>query len=133
PEIFNRSSAPVNLTGWSFQSARISDQGFDSRIAYLSGVINPGEYRLIVANQLSSTGASLPAADFTPAQAFGMESSFGRVALVSTGNLLHQEYTRSDVVDLVGYGSATQSFEGVGPTGTLDDIHLAIRKQNGCQ
>jgi hypothetical protein len=134
-EIFNRSNAPVNLTGWSFQSARVTDQGFDSRIAFLGGIINPGEYRLIIANQLSPLGAALPAADFVPGTLFGMESSFGRVALVSTGNLLHTDYNRSDVVDLVGYGNfnPNPSFEGVAPTGVLDDIHVAVRKQGGCQ
>jgi hypothetical protein len=133
-EIFNRSNHPVNLTGWSFQSARVSDQGFDSRIVLLSGTMNPGEYRLIIANQLSPTGAVLPAADFVPSAPFGMESSFGRVCLVSTQNLVHTDYTRSDVVDLVGYGNynPNPSFEGVAPTGTLDDIHLAVRKQGGC-
>ncbi|MBI1189958.1 MAG: hypothetical protein GC200_04660 [Tepidisphaera sp.] len=131
--LFNRSSSPVNLTGWSFQSARVSDAGFDSRIVNLSGIIGPGEYRLIVTNQPSATGAALPPADFTPATLFGMESSFGRVALVSTGNLLHSDYTRFDVVDLVGYGQLAQSFEGVGPTPALDDIHSAVRKNGGCQ
>ena len=132
-ELFNRSNVPVNLTGWSFQSARVSDAGFDFRIVPLSGIINPGEYRLIVANQLSTTGAVLPAADFVPGIPFGMESSFGRVALVSTTNLLHADYHRADVVDLVGYGTEAQSFEGVAATGTLDDVHLAVRKDSGCQ
>jgi hypothetical protein len=131
-EIFNRSGLPVSLDGWSFQSARVSDQGFDSRIAYLSGTINPGEYRLIVTNQLSQVGAALPSADFTPTPAFGMESSFGRVALVSSTNLLHQDYTRADVVDLVGYGVLAQSFEGVAPTGALSDVLVAVRKEGGC-
>ena len=131
--LFNRSSAPVDLTGWSLQSARVSDAGFDSRIVNLSGIIGPGEYRLVITNQRSLTGATIPPADFTADTLFGMESSFGRVALVSTTNLVHSDYTRADVVDLVGYGQLAQSFEGVGPTGTLDDIHSAVRKMNGCQ
>ena len=132
-EIFNRSGTPVDLTGWSFQSARVTDQGFDSRIAFLSGVINPGEYRLIVTNQLSPTGAVLPAADFTPATAFGMESSFGRVVLVASTVLVGTDYDRPDVVDLVGYGQLAQSFEGVAPTAALSNTLVAVRKNNGCQ
>ena len=138
--LFNRSSSPVNLTGWSFQSARVSDVGFDNRIVNLSGIIGPGEYRLIIANQPSATGAVVDVfengasrTDFTPAVRFGMESSFGRVVLCSTGQLLGTDFTRSDVVDLVGYGQLAQSFEGVAPTGTLDDIHSAVRKLGGCQ
>ena len=132
-EIFNRSGTPVDLTGWSFQSARVSDQGFDNRIAFLSGVINPGEYRLIVTNQLSPTGAVLPSADFTPATAFGMESSFGRVALVASTVLVGTDYDRPDVVDLVGYGQLAQSFEGVAPTPALSNTLVAVRKNGGCQ
>jgi len=133
-ELFNRSGSAVSLNGWSFQSARISDvSGFSSRIALLSGVINPGEYRLIRTNQIATVGAAIPAADFVADPLFGMESSFGRVVLVSSTNLVNNEFTRGDVVDLVGYGSATDSFEGVGPTGTLGDILYAQRKQGGCQ
>lgn len=132
-EIYNRSDCPVNMTGWSFQSARVSDQGFDSRIVFLGGIINPGEYRLIVTNQLSPLGAVLPAADFVPNQAFGMESSFGRVALVSSANLLHTDTSRFDVVDIVGYGQLAQTFEGVAPTGSLGDTFVAVRKNGGCQ
>ncbi len=132
-EIFNRSGAPVDLTGWSFQSARVTDQGFDSRIALLGGIINPGEYRLIVTNQLSPTGAVLPPADFTPATAFGMESSFGRVVLVSSTVLVGTDYDRPDVVDLVGYGQLAQSFEGVAPTAALSNTLVAVRKSDGCQ
>ena len=132
-EIFNRSASAVDLTGWSFQSARISDAGFDSRIVLLSGVINPGEYRLIITNLVSMTGGTLPSPDFSPNPLFGMESSFGRVALVSTTNLLHAETNRADIVDIVGYGSASQTFEGVGPTATLGDVLVAVRKDGGCQ
>ncbi len=135
-EIFNRSSAPVSLDGWSFQSARITDlTGFVNRICLLSGVINPGEYRLIATNQLAgaSGGAIIPTPDFRPAVPFGMESSFGRVVLVSTSNLVGTEFTRSDVVDLVGYGFGVDSFEGVAAAGTLSDILYAQRKQGGCQ
>ncbi len=132
-EIFNRSGVPINLDGWSFQSARVTDQGFDSRIALLSGTIEPGEYRLIVTNQLSPTGAALPPADFRPGTLFGMESGSGRVALVSSTNLLHTDFARSDIVDVVGYGSDCPTFEGVGPAGTLSDILVAVRRGGGCQ
>ena len=132
-EIFNRSDTPIDLTGWSFQSCRVSDAGFDSRIVNLSGIINPGEYRLIVTNQLSATGEVLPPADFTADTLFGMESSFGRVALVASQDLIHEDFTRADIIDIVGYGSQSETFEGVAPTGTLSDITLAVRKNGGCQ
>jgi hypothetical protein len=132
-EIFNRSGFPIDLTGWSFQSARVSDQGFDNRIAFLSGVINPGEYRLIVTNQLAPTGAVLPAADFTPATLFGMENNSGRVVLVSSTDLVGTDYTRPDVVDHVGYGTDSPSFEGVAAAPTASNIEVVVRKQGGCQ
>jgi hypothetical protein len=132
-QIFNRSTIPVDLTGWSFQSCRVSDAGFDSRIALLSGVIQPGQYRLIVCSNPVATGAVLPSADFTADPPFNMESSSGRTALVSTTNLIHQDFTRPDIVDMVGYGTDCQTFEGVGAVGALSDFTVAIRKQGGCQ
>jgi hypothetical protein len=132
-QIFNRSTINVDLTGWSFQSCRVSDAGFDSRIALLSGVIHPGEYRLIVCSNPVQTGAVLPTADFTADPPFNMESSSGRTALVSTTNLIHEDFTRSDIVDLVGYGTDCQTFEGVGAVGALSDFTVAVRKQGGCQ
>lgn len=132
-ELFNRSTIPINLTGWSFQSCRISDQGFDSRIAFLSGIINPGEYRLIVTNQLSATGAQLPTPDFQASPNFGMESQFGRVALSRSSALLHSNFNSTDIVDFVGYGSQAQNFEGIGPTGTLSDVLVAVRRDGGCR
>jgi hypothetical protein len=133
-EIFNRSDRPYNLTGWSFQSARVGESGFDTRMVPLSGIIQPGQYKLIITNQRSSTvGVAVPAADFTAPTPFGMESSFGRVALASTTTFIGTDYTRGDVVDLVGYGQLAQSYEGVAPTPPLGDIYMAVRKQNGCQ
>jgi hypothetical protein len=132
-QIFNRSASPVDMTGWSFQSCRVSDAGFDSRICLLSGTINPGEYRLIVCSTPVSTGAVLPPADFMPNPPFNMESASGRTALVRTSNLLHEDFTRSDIVDLVGYGTDCQTYEGVAPVGGLSDYTVAVRKQGGCQ
>lgn len=135
-EIHNRSNHPVSIDGWSFQSARVTDvDGFVSRIVPLSGTMQPGEFRLIITNTLNATGAALPAADFIPANGvtFGMESNSGRVVLVSSMNFVGTDYSRADVVDHVGYGTESPSFEGVGPTIALDDIHVAVRKNGGCQ
>jgi hypothetical protein len=132
-EIFNRSNLPVDLTGWSFQSARVTDAGFDSRIVNLTGVINPGEYRLIITNAVSTTGASTGTPDFVPTLTFGMESSSGRVALVRSTNLIGTDFNRSDIVDTVGYGTNCPTFEGVAPVPNLSDVLVAVRKDNGCR
>lgn len=133
-ELFNRSQDPVNLTGWTVQYARVTDTlGVTDRIVPLSGIIGPGEYRLVVTNVPLQSGTPVPTADFAPAPVFGLDNVTARVALVSSSLLLGNDWTRADVVDQVGYGILAQNFEGVGAAPSISNLFVAVRKEGGCQ
>ncbi len=140
-EIFNRSSSPVNLAGWSLQYADSTgafppNKSIDlSASAVAPGLltINPGQYRLIQVNSPGSGGGALPAPDFIPPNPFGMDNQWGRLALVSSTTSIGSNCSAASIVDLVGYGVYSACFEGLGPATTLDSTLVGLRKQGGCQ
>lgn len=136
-ELFNRSAAPVNITGWSVQYASATGTGnFGANpIAALSGTLQPGQYYLV---QLAggATGAALPAPDATGT--VNMSGSNGKVALINTsaglacngGGTPCSAAQIAQIVDLVGYGSA--NFYETTATATLSNTTAALRSNGGC-
>ena len=61
-----------------------------------------------------------------------MSGTAGKVALVSNQVTLTGSCPTAGVVDLVGYGSATNFFEGAAPTATLSNTTAALRRGGGC-
>ena len=63
-----------------------------------------------------------------------MAAGAGKVALLSNATLITAGTTcpTSGVVDVVGYGTGTNCFEGAGPTGTISATVAALRLDNGC-
>ncbi|MDF8265868.1 lamin tail domain-containing protein [Luteipulveratus flavus] len=102
-EVFNRGSAPVDLTGWSVQYWSAS--GTTAQRTPLTGTIAPGRHYLVKeADGANTSAAPLPTPDATGTIA--MSSSAGRVAVVNPAG---------QVVDLVGYGNASASEGGTAP------------------
>jgi uncharacterized protein len=127
-EIFNRSSAAVNVSGWSVQYA--SAAGTSWQKTDLSGVIPPGRY-LLVQEATGSGGA----VNLTPdvIGSIAMAAGAGKVALVSSTLLLSTRCpTGSSVIDSVGYGSNADCFEGAGPTAVPGNTTAAMRRNSGC-
>jgi uncharacterized protein len=60
-ELFNRSGAPVSLTGWSIQYASAS--GTTWQVTALSGTLQPGQYYLVQEAQGSGGTVTLPTPD----------------------------------------------------------------------
>jgi predicted extracellular nuclease len=128
-ELHNRGTAPVVVTGWSVQYA--SSTGTNWNVTTLSGTIQPGRYYLI--KQAAGTGGTveLPNADAIGTTA--MSATAGKVVLVTNNTMIPAGTScPSGVVDLVGYGSATNCFEGAGPTATLSNTTAALRNGEGC-
>jgi uncharacterized protein len=137
-ELFNRSTSPVSLTGWSVQYASATGTGnFASNpVAALSGTLAPGQYYLV---QLAGgvNGVALPTPDLVGT--VNMAAGSGKVALVGSttglacngGSTLCSPEQLAQIVDLVGYGSAN-FFEGAGAAGTLSNTTAALRKAAGC-
>lgn len=149
-ELYNRSCAPVDLSGWSLQyTAAGGVNTFDgTRQVNLSGVIPSGGYLLIQTERSApdAPGLPIPTPDLLafPASAedppvppqttngFGMSNSAGRLALVSSIDPIGADCAASSVVDLVGYGLTAFCYEGVASTANASNTLAAIRKNAGC-
>src|SRR5215831_2239670 len=129
-ELMNRSSAAVNVSGWSVQYA--SSTGSSWNVTNLSGTIQPGHYYLIKESQGSGGSTNLPTADATGS--ITMSATTGKVALVKNQTALSCSSScvpSSTIADFVGYGSAS-SFEGSGAAPTLDNTSANLRAGAGC-
>ncbi|NUP97451.1 MAG: lamin tail domain-containing protein, partial [Planctomycetaceae bacterium] len=127
-ELYNTTSAPVSLSGWSVQYA--SSTGNTWSVTNLAGSIPANGYYLVGMSS-GANGATLPAVDVNGAQA--MAATAGKVALSSsTATLTGVCPTGGSLVDFVGYGSGTNCFEGAGPTASLGATTAALRGNFGC-
>lgn len=128
-ELFNRSTAPVSLSGYSIQYISATGSSTWSKTD-LAGTISPGQYFLI---QLAggSTGAPLPAPDASGA--LNLAATAGKVALVnSTATLSGACPSNSSITDLAGYGATASCFEGSGPAPAPSATRAVIRAADGC-
>ena len=130
-ELFNRSASSVSVAGWSVQYASATGSSWST--TNLSGTIAPGHYYLV--QEAAGTGGTkkLPTPDATGTLA--MSASSGKVAVVNSTIKLTCGTScvpASAIVDFVGYGSSASSFEGSGPTATLDNETAAFRAGGGC-
>ncbi|MEZ4681713.1 MAG: ExeM/NucH family extracellular endonuclease [Caldilineaceae bacterium] len=126
-ELYNRSGATINLSGWSVQYA--SSTGGSWRVTPISGMVAPGQYYLIQEAQGASGTAALPTPDATGTIA--MSATNGKVALVNNSIALGEACPVSaNVVDLVGFGSAN-CFEGAAAAPALSNTTAAVRGGGG--
>ena len=94
--------------------------------------LQPGQYYLIQESQGAGGTENLPTPD-----AIGtipVSSTAGKVALVNNTTPLTGTGcpVGSGIIDFVGYGTATNCFEGGGPAPQLSNTTAALRKSNGC-
>jgi uncharacterized protein len=128
-ELFNRTSSPISVTGWSVQYASAAGTSF--QVTNLSGTIQPGKYYLVQEGAGAGGTINLPTPDATGGIA--MSATSGKVALVgATTALTGACPSGATIVDFVGYGSSATCFEGSGPTSTLSNTTAAHRVQEGC-
>lgn len=125
-ELFNRGTTEVNVDGWSVQYA--SSTGSSWTKTDLSGSILPGQYYLIQEAAGSGGTIDLPAPDAVGS--IGMSATSGKLALVNNGVLL-SGVCPSNVIDLVGYGSANCYETAAAPV--LSNTTAAKRNANGCK
>jgi uncharacterized protein (TIGR03437 family) len=128
-ELFNRGDRPVSLNGWTIQYAGATSTTWQK--TELSGVIQPGGYFLI--QQAAGAGGTenLPAPD--AAGNIAMSATAGKVALASNSQTLAGACPASlAIVDLVGYGSTANCFEGTAPAPAPTNTTAAVRNSGGC-
>jgi hypothetical protein len=130
-ELFNRGAATVNLSGWAIQYA--SSTGTSWQKTDLSGMLAPGKYYLIQQASGGATGSPLPSPDATGT--ISMAATAGKVVLTNNNTLIASGTvcpSGSSVVDIVGYGSGANCFEGAGPAPTISATTAAVRAGAGC-
>ena len=123
-EIFNRSTDPVSLDGWSVQYA--SSTGTFDQATPLSGTLQPGQYYLIGEGAGTGGTVDLPTPDVVGA--IPMAAGSGKILLAQIATPVGTACpTESIVVDEVGYGlTCGATAPGLGNT------TAALRKNGGC-
>jgi hypothetical protein len=136
-ELFNRGTAPVNLSGWSVQYTSATGTGnFSSNVTALTGTIAPGQY-FLVRQSGGSVGAPLPTADASGG--INMSATAGKVIVANTtagvvcngGSSPCSAAQLASIVDLAGYGGAN-FFEGGAAAPALNNTTAAQRQESGC-
>lgn len=130
-ELINRSTAPVNLNGWSVQ-VFVSGSWVSTPLPNFT--LQPGQYFLIQESQGAGGTDDLPTPDATGTILMPRDSS--KVALVNNTTLLTLTCPESDpgaygIVDFVGYG-ATDCSEGSSTAPLLDNLTADFRRNEGC-
>ena len=132
-ELFNSSSSPVSLAGWSVQYASAASTSWQATA--LTGSIPAHGYFLVQLNSSAAIGAALPAPDATGTT--NLAVSGGKVAVLTSATALTCGASvgscsaASGVEDLVGYGSATD-YEGADAAPALSSSTAAVRASSGC-
>lgn len=112
-ELYNNGNTPVNLTGWSVQYA--SAAGTSWQKTSLSGYIAAHGYYLIQEALGAGGTISLPTPDASGSLA--LSATAGKVALVNNSTTLTGSCsTSTTVVDIVGFGTTANCYEGTGAT-----------------
>ena len=128
-ELFNPTTNPVSLTGWSVQYA--SATGSTWQVTNLTNfTLQPGQYYLIQQAQGTGGTTNLPTPDAIGTIA--MSGTAGKVALVNSTTALTGSCPTVGVIDFVGFGVTANCFEGSGPTPAPSNSNSVFRNNNGC-
>lgn len=137
-ELFNAGAAPVSITGWSVQYSSAAGTGLFSAngVTALTGSLQPGQYHLV--KLATTTGSALPTADSVGTT--NMSGTAGKVILANVGTGLACNGSSTpcnatqlaQIVDLVGYGSTANFFEGAGPAPAPSSTTALFRALGGC-
>ncbi|MBM7845332.1 lamin tail domain-containing protein [Herpetosiphon giganteus] len=135
-ELFNRGSAAVSLNGWSIQYTSANSSGlFSGNIAILPNFsLQPGQYFLARLASGGAVGAALPTADVS-ANNINMSGTAGKVIVANTttglacngGSTACTSEQQSQIVDLVGFGTTANYFEGSSPAPAPSNTTSVIR------
>ncbi len=137
-ELYNRSSSPVNVNGWSLQygsaSGSIGVGSTAGLVIPLSGTIPSGGYYLVQVTTNFTFGSPLPTPDaMTPSSTqINLGTASGKLALVRTTTALGVANPAGNplLVDLVGWGTAN-AFEGL-VAASPPAMQALRRREGGC-
>src|SRR6186997_718529 len=132
-ELFNRGASAIDISSWSIQYA--SAAGTSWQVTPLSGSVQPGKFFLVQLASAAAVGAALPTPDATGTT--NLANSGGKVAVVRSATALSCGATvgscsaDANVVDLIGYGTATD-YEGSDAATALSNTTSDLRAGGGC-
>src|SRR5215218_5002869 len=134
-ELFNRGTAPVDLSTWSVQYNSAAGTGA-WQVTNLTGTLAPGRYHLVQESQGTGGTVDLPAPD--DIGGIPMSGSGARVALVAgqtplACNTAPRCSTAAGVRDFLGWGATAADFEGVAPARGTTATTAVLRDEAGCQ
>jgi predicted extracellular nuclease len=145
-ELFNRGNAPAPIGDLSIQYTSAAGTGnFGSATNLLTELpditVQPGQWVLVQESTNAPVGAPLPAPDVTDATPILMAAGAGKVALVTGdaplgcngASTVCDATALARIVDLVGYGTTANFFEGSAPAPVPSAILADFRKVHGCQ
>lgn len=127
-ELYNPTASAISLNGWSVQYS--SATGTSSwLVTNLTGTIAPHGFFLVQEAQGTGGTQALPTPDVTGTLA--LSSTAGKVALVnSTTALSGAVSSGSSIVDMVGFGTTANAYEGSGPAPAPSNTNSIERKAN---
>ena len=134
-EIFNQSTSPVDISGWSIQQTSATGTTWNvTRLCAVSAtcILAPGHYYLVQLAAGAAGTTSLPTADITGIVNLGATS--GKVALVANATALPSVAcpTGNGIVDFVGYGGSGTTCSETTPAAAPANTSAVVRKGNGC-
>lgn len=128
-ELFNPTSLPIDLTGWSVQYAAATGTG-TWQATLLTGTIEAGKHYLIQLAGNPANGLPLPLADVVGTT--NMASTSGKVALVHAVTPLSGACpANATIIDRVGYGASANCFEGTAPSPAPSTVVAIQRSPEG--
>lgn len=127
-ELFNPTSAPVDLTGWSVQYAAAASANWS--MTTLTGTIAANTYYLIQQSG-GANGVPLPAPDASGTT--NLSATAGKILLSNAAvAFVVMCPAVPSIVDFVGYGGTANCFEGLGPAPAPSNTLAIHRADSGC-
>ncbi len=141
-ELFNTSSSPAVLTGYSIQYGS-STGNFTSVYAFPAGTTIPaGKYLFVQVSSAGTAGGNFPVSPDLTTTNLNMAAGSGKVALANISSALGCGATatpctlpHANIVDLAAYGASNNGEGGttVNNGTAITNAQGGVRKSNGCQ
>jgi predicted extracellular nuclease len=128
-ELLNTGDTAVTLDNWSVQYASSAGTTWQVTKLPASVTLAAGQYYLV--HEAPGSGGMYALTPDTVGT-IAMSATAGKVALVSSTTALAGSKPVDNVVDLVGFGTTANGFEGSGPTPAPSSTLALLRKNNGC-
>ena len=120
-ELFNNGVTSVNIGGWVLQYGSATGSFTTFATVPSMTTLAPGAFYLVSAGPVGTIGSALPTPNLVGATGTNIGATAGKVQLLNASIA---------IVDLVGYGTTANMFEGVGPAPAGSNT-LSINRTGG--